>query len=103
MLSKGVPREAFSDMSAGGGLRFSVPWKAQFVEDMDPQILSDFNRLVEVQYKTTYKTELWLYNQRLGVPDGRWAGTPYIAVPNIKSSPLTPNEMEHKYMLKWRI
>lgn len=100
---KSVPREAFSDMSNGEGVKFTTQWRAQFVEDMDPQILSDFNDLIRDLYKSTYTKELWLYDQRLEVPDGRWAGIPYIAVPYIKDKPLESKEMQHKYMLKWRI
>lgn len=37
-----VPREAF-DQPIDGGLSYSVDFKAAFVDDMDPVILSDFN------------------------------------------------------------
>lgn len=41
-----VPRDAFST-PVDGGFTFSVDWKAAFVDDMDPNILSDFNVLTD--------------------------------------------------------
>ena len=98
---KGIPRDSVSDLTSNGPLKFSVSWRAQFVDDMDPQILMDFNRLVLHKYNNT--KDLDLYNQDIKGPDGRWAQIPYIAVPNIKANPLETKEMNHKYMLKWRI
>ena len=42
---KSVPREAFSDPSSDGGLRFSTQWKCTFQDDSDPIILAHFNKL----------------------------------------------------------
>lgn len=100
---KTVPREAFSDLNAGGGLRFSVQWRAQFVEDMDPQILSDFNKLVTGLYKSTYTKDLELYNNTIEASDGTWAGIPYIAVPTAAQSQIIGKEMQYKYSLRWRV
>lgn len=41
-----VPREAFADPLFNEGLTFTVNFKAAFVQDMDPLILADFNRLM---------------------------------------------------------
>jgi hypothetical protein len=41
-----VPREAFSDPNFENGLTFTVNFKAAFVEDNDPRILSHFNGLM---------------------------------------------------------
>lgn len=42
---KSCPRSVFGDMPEDGNFKFSVTFKANFVEDMDPNILADFNRL----------------------------------------------------------
>jgi len=39
-----VPRETFGDLN-DGEITFSTQWKGHFVRDMDPRILTDFNRL----------------------------------------------------------
>ena len=44
---QGVPRSTFSDLSASLPIRFNVNWRAEFVEDMEPLILADFNKLSE--------------------------------------------------------
>lgn len=41
-----VPREAFSDPNFENGLTFTINFKAAFVEDNDPRILSHFNGLM---------------------------------------------------------
>lgn len=43
---KTVPRDAFSN-PFDGGLTFNIDWQAAFVDDMDPNILSDFNALTQ--------------------------------------------------------
>lgn len=42
---QGVPRSTFSDLGSNLPLRFNVNWRAEFVEDMEPMILTDFNIL----------------------------------------------------------
>jgi hypothetical protein len=42
---KNVPRNAFSDMPADGIFKFTVQFKANWVDDMDPMILTEFNNL----------------------------------------------------------
>ncbi len=39
-----VPRDAFGDLAAGE-INLSTSWTGQFVRDMDPAILTDFNRV----------------------------------------------------------
>ena len=81
-----VPRDSFSDMKVDGGLRYSVSFKAAFVEDMTPEIIYDSN------------------NDSL---DGRWATVPIIELARKSNyAPgvwLGPNNMDHHYKLKWRI
>lgn len=41
------PRDAFQDATFSDGLTFSVDFEAAFIEDMDPRILLQFNRLMK--------------------------------------------------------
>lgn len=52
-----VPRDAFSQ-PINDGLSFSVDFKAAFIDDMDPTILSDFNKLTEKLWKECKKKKL---------------------------------------------
>lgn len=99
---KNVPRDAFSDMKADGGLRYSVNFEAAFVEDMNPSILTDFNQLV-YEYKSNTK-DLPIYNQNKKMIDGSWATIPMISKVMTKNSKswIGPNDMKHIYKLKWR-
>lgn len=106
---KSVPREAFSDIKPDGGLRYSVNFVAQFVFDMEPWILTNFNALInrKMGYDNSTPTYLPVYNFNEGRVDGRWAVSPYI-VRKLQSdyNPgvwLGPSSMMYDYKLKWRI
>lgn len=43
--SKNLPREVFSNVNFDNGLSYSIDFNAAFVEDMNPEILIDFNML----------------------------------------------------------
>ena len=96
---KGVPRDTFSDLPAAGRLSFTVPFKATFVEDMEPTILSDFNILAgplySVRSKANDNKDLPIYNEDLGTVDGTWATVPYITATEGINGTLS-------YKLKWR-
>lgn len=68
-----VPRDSFSDLEAGD-IRFSISFKCSFVEDMNPDILSDFNKVV----KGITNNTLPLYNAKADRMEGEWAVMPYI-------------------------
>lgn len=46
MFPTSCPREAFSDPNFGDGLTFSVSFEAAFIEDMNPMVLYQFNKLM---------------------------------------------------------
>lgn len=75
---KGVPRNAFSDLSSGESLKISVNFKAQFVDDMDPSILVDFNTLTVPTGMPAAKDILPIYDKSIGRVSGEWAGNPFI-------------------------
>lgn len=79
---KGVPRNAFSDLSSGDSLKISVSFKAQFVDDMDPNILVDFNRLTIPNGLPSIKKILPIYDKSIGRVSGEWAGNPFITKTN---------------------
>lgn len=94
---KGVPRESLSDLSGGGPFRFSVSFKSQFVDDMDPTILGDLNAITLDNYTTPSASNILpLYDNSISAVSGEWAGVPFIVRdPNVISS----NAI---YKLKWR-
>lgn len=98
---KSVPRDALSDIDKDGGLKLSTQWHAQFVEDMDPQILSDFNYLVKPLYRNS--KELPLYNLKYESSDGTWASIPYIGVEAKPSRKNGSKDMSKKFYLRWRV
>lgn len=107
---KTVPREAFSDIDATNGLRYNVQMKAQFIDDMKPYILTDFDALVrESMGLGGMKDAEWLdiYNDKIGATDGRWAVAPYIVKQQRDDTDakawLAPTTMKYKYKLKWRL
>ena len=73
----GAPRDAFSDMDNDGTQKITVSFKAQFVRDMDPIILSDFNRIAMTSYYSS-RADLPLFNTDTKTIDGRWSSMPYI-------------------------
>ena len=84
-----APRGSFSEVPTDNGITHSVSFKADFIEDMDPQILQDFNDLVDpfIQ-KTKYKTST-MYNYNDNKINTSLQVVPYI----IKSG--------EGYKLKW--
>lgn len=107
VFAKSVPREVFSDIDPNGGLRYNIQFEAQFVDDMKPYILADFNNLINDTMLDSIKTPLEVYNPELGTTDGRWAKAPYVCR-QYKSDTnpaawLAPNSMQYKYQLRWRI
>lgn len=87
-----IPRSTFGDM-ANESIKIPMSFKCQFVEDMDPNILSDFNALVSTQL-TKYKTDIPMYNKGKSMINGKWCNVPYI-----KQDTLNNRKV---YKLKWR-
>lgn len=104
---KTVPREAFSDLKLDGGLRYQVPFKIQFLDDMKPYILGQFNELIadSIGSDVAKAKFIEIYNSSTHSVDGRWALAPWIVKKNRSSAKqwLGPSSMEYEYKLKWRI
>lgn len=88
-----IPRSVFGDSLKEGPIKIPVSFKCQWVEDMDPNILSDFNKVVQTQLKT-FKTDIPIYNKISEMANGEWANVPYIV-----SSTMNGRRV---YKLKWR-
>ena len=91
---KGVPRESFSDGNKSEGITYSVPFHANFVEDMSPLILRDFNELVK-PYVAMHKYDMPVYKN--GAVNTEWANIPYIYQTNPGGS-----DSYIRYQLRWR-
>lgn len=93
---KGVPRDAFSDLSGNNGLRFSVSFKSQFVDDMDPSILGDFNAVTIGSGNGPRASEILpVYDTEINSVSGEWAGLPFV----IRDQRVTSSNAVYK--LKW--
>ena len=97
----GVPRDAFSDMTNENGQKLTVNFKAQFVRDMDPIILSDFNRIAISNSYYENLNDLPLFNQDAGIMDGRWSSMPYVAESKRAYGNIDTHNMS-KYKLLWK-
>ena len=94
-----IPRDAFSDMSGNtSGQKLTVGWKAQFVRDMDPVILYQFNNIVADRVNA-HRTDSPLYSTDIGGPNPTWAATPYVFMRE-EAVPGHGNCMQ--YYLRWR-
>lgn len=89
-----VPRNIFSDGNKTDGLNFSLNWKAQFIDDMDPLILRDFNVLVNPLINGNYTRDIPLYDKTLDAINPEWPTIPYIGI--------DLDAKYHKYKLKWK-
>lgn len=71
---KTVPRSVFGDMPQDGNFKFSVSFKANYVEDMDPNIIRDFNKLSAMY--GSFSTPINFYDG--GFVHVKFADPPYI-------------------------
>lgn len=74
---KNVPRETFSDLPETGGISYSVQFKAQFVEDMKPEILEDFNLVVK-ESRLRGRRDFQLYDTSINAANPDWTYLPYV-------------------------
>lgn len=92
-----VPR---SDMSDPGneGFKYSVSFHAQFVEDSNPLILSEFNRITPGKYSTTYAS---VYDNTNNVVDNTWVRWPKIVPVGNEDKQVKRRGTTYDYRLKW--
>jgi hypothetical protein len=92
---KGVPREAFSDPTSDGNLKFTVPWKCTFQEDMQPNTISDFNYLASIS--SCKGIELPVYDENINGVSGENVLVPFISE---QTNTFTGYK---EYRLKWKV
>lgn len=85
-----VPRSAFGE-DKDGPLSFSVSFTSQFMEDMEPTILSDFNAVV-ANKKGKYGRDIPIYANDM--VNGQWCNVPYIVSTKVHGRNI--------FRLKWR-
>lgn len=94
-----VPRSDFSDPTDFG--KFSLGFHAQFIEDSNPLILCEFNKVVYDYYTSMSNTvDVWNKN---GI-DNSWATLPYIIkISDVRSRRRAPEGAKnyYDYRLKW--
>lgn len=76
VFPKSVPRDSFGNLDAAGGLSYSVNFHAQFVDDMNPMILVDFNNLVDKYFKSN--AEIPIYDSDHSCINGQWCNSAYV-------------------------
>lgn len=116
-----VPRDAFNDLKNGAGLTYTADFKGYCVLDMDPRILSNFNKLIFSSYgdDAADGTQLPLYGTITDISDsnisketnarvnGDWAKYPLIGRIDKGSKSLsdrawfTSSDMAYQYKLLW--
>ena len=91
-----VPRDSMSNIE--GELTFSINWKAQYIYDMDPRILVDFNRITADYRSNMSNQNLPLFNSSKKNAEGRWSSCPYVMTRKDISN---RKERFNKYYLFW--
>lgn len=87
-----IPRSTFSELREGP-INLAVTFSYQWVEDMDPNILSDFNMVVQDK-KSKYNEDIPIYNKNINMANGTWCNVPYIIESELHNRKV--------YKLKWR-
>ena len=90
-----VPRSSMINLTEDP--TYSINWKCQWVKDMDPKILIDFNSIVN-DYRSGSSGQLPLFNSTSMTAEGTWARCPYVLTRKNQS---TRKEKLNKYYLVW--
>lgn len=90
-----VPR---SDMSDPGndGFKYSISFHAQFVEDSNPMIINEFNRISPANNSNNYAD---VYNYKNNVVDNAWVRWPKIIIAKDKRA--SGKKTSFEYRMKW--
>lgn len=89
---KNVPRSALGDIPEDGNIKFTINFKANFIEDCNPVILEDFNQLSLKHYGNTGTKSLY-------VPEGGYVRNEFAYPPLIKKDVV---DGRVRYFLMWR-
>lgn len=102
-----VPTDTLSSIEdLSGNLTLNIQWYAQFFEDFDMRILSDFNSIILRRCPEAFRDgvkDIPLYDPTTGMSNGAWATVPYIAVlKDTTDVKLTRENRLRQLKLKWR-
>lgn len=97
---KGVPRDVMNEVS-DNKIRFTVPFKCQFMDDMDPQILTDFSLLTNPNGTFKAVHSMHTVDPETGMGNLKFGTIPFISVDNINTDKATPYERATLYKLRW--
>ena len=92
---KNVPRNSFGQLPDDGDLKFTINFKANFVEDMDPNIIEDFNALAS-KYPGQVQSD-WDGESGFGGGTSRFSNGPIITT---EKSMYRTNT--NRYLLRWK-
>ena len=92
-----VPRADFSEFPQDG-VKFSLSFYGQFVEDMDPIILNDFNKVCNT---ITNSEPQEVYNTSLGIVNNNWVAKPQIVQERNNSRRADDELGDIVYKMKW--
>ena len=98
VLPTSVPRDALSDIPQDGHLKFTVNFKADFVADMDPISLSDFNHISKSIPCGTGNIPIW--DATNNMVSGENVKKPYVEWPSSSNSNKTAGDYR-MYKLRW--
>ena len=108
VIPTSCPREAFQDANFTEGLSFTVNFEAAFIEDMNPRILRDFNKLMLRKSRNKINPDDWLPIVKRTTIPGSVVGEAYDGfidgrLPSgaLVDSAIINNEIVPKYRLRW--
>ena len=87
VFPKSISRSSFSEIPQSGPLKVTIGFKLSgFFEDMEPNILSDFNSLISLWKKGSVtapppENEVDIWDEEIGAPSGENVDYPYIVFP----------------------
>lgn len=90
-----VPRSDFGD-PGNDGFKYSISFHAQFVEDNNPLILREFNRISPASNKSKLSST---YNYTIGAVDNSWVSFPYITT--VSDDRATRRGVKYDHRIRW--
>lgn len=97
VIPLGANRDAFSDMNNSDGQKLSISFYGNIVKDMDPIVLSTFNRIVSS--RISGRKDLSLYDVASKHVEGSWSSCPYIAY---NGNAVSNTDKMKKLLLMWK-
>ena len=98
---KGVPRDIMNEITENR-LRFTIPFKAQFVDDSDPLILADFMKLTNPNNEFKVSMSMPMYDQRTQQANLKFGMVPFITMNDVSDyTKINYYDRISVYKLRW--